>query len=158
MRKSATIVLAVGSVLLLAACATRPVGPQVRVLPAPYKPFEVFQRDHYECEQWADDQIAGRAEQANNRAVGSAVIGTALGAALGAAAVAPEWARQRVLSWAPLWVSISRSMRAIACSGATTSLTRSACIRAAIRCRATRRLPLAHRPRRVMRRPPRRAI
>jgi uncharacterized protein YcfJ len=86
MRKSATIVLAVGSVLLLAACATRPVGPQVRVLPAPYKPFEVFQRDHYECEQWADDQIAGRAEQANNRAVGSAVIGTALGAALGAAA------------------------------------------------------------------------
>jgi hypothetical protein len=86
MRKPLTIVLALGSVLMLAACATRPVGPMVRVLPAPYKPFEVFQRDHYECEQWADDQIAGRAEAANNRAVGAAVVGTALGAALGAAA------------------------------------------------------------------------
>jgi hypothetical protein len=58
----------------------------VRVLPAPYKPFEVFQQDHYECERWADDSIAGQADRANNRAVGAAVIGTAVGAALGAAA------------------------------------------------------------------------
>lgn len=86
MRKTATIVLALSSVLFLSACATRPTGPMVRVLPAPYKPFEVFQRDHYECEQWADGQIAGGAERANNRAVGAAVVGTALGAALGAAA------------------------------------------------------------------------
>jgi hypothetical protein len=92
MRKAATMILAVGSVLLLSACATRPAGPMVRVLPAPYKPFEVFQRDHYECEQWADDQIAGRAEAANNRAVGAAVLGTALGAALGAAAGGGEGA------------------------------------------------------------------
>jgi hypothetical protein len=86
MRKAANVVLALGSVLLLSACATTPVGPSVRVLPSPYKPFEVFERDHYECERWADDQIRGRVEEANNRAVGSAVLGTALGAALGAAA------------------------------------------------------------------------
>jgi hypothetical protein len=73
MRKAATIVLALGSVLLLSACATRPVGPMVRVLPAPYKPFEVFERDHYDCERWADDQIGGRVEAENNRAVSSAV-------------------------------------------------------------------------------------
>ena len=59
MRKIPKIMLAAGSVLLLAACATTPVGPMVRVLPAPYKPFEVFQRDHFECEQWADSQVAG---------------------------------------------------------------------------------------------------
>jgi hypothetical protein len=86
MRKAANVALALGSVLLLSACATTPVGPSVRVLPSPYKPFEVFERDHYDCERWADDQIRGRVEAENNRAVGSAVIGTALGAALGAAA------------------------------------------------------------------------
>jgi hypothetical protein len=86
MRKIPKIMLAAGSVLLLAACATTPVGPMVRVLPAPYKPFEVFQRDHLECERWADSQVAGLADRANNRAVGSAIVGTALGAALGAAA------------------------------------------------------------------------
>jgi hypothetical protein len=74
-----------GSALVLAACAQRPLGPMVQVLPAPYKPFEVFQQEHGECLRWADDQTRGQAEQANTRAVGAAVIGTAVGAAVGAA-------------------------------------------------------------------------
>jgi hypothetical protein len=71
--------------LMLAGCATTPMGPTVRVMPGPYKPFEVFQRDNFECLQYADVQVAGGAEAANNRAVGAAVIGTGLGLALGAA-------------------------------------------------------------------------
>jgi hypothetical protein len=74
-----------GSALALAACATQPVGPMVQVLPAPYKPFEVFQQDHAECLRWADDQTRGQAQQANTRAIGAAVVGTAVGAALGGA-------------------------------------------------------------------------
>jgi hypothetical protein len=44
---------------MLAGCATTPVGPTVRVMPGPYKPFEVFQRDQFECTQYADGQVAG---------------------------------------------------------------------------------------------------
>jgi hypothetical protein len=71
--------------LMVVGCATTPMGPTVRVMPGPYKPFEVFQRDNLECLQYADGQVAGGAEAANNRAVGAAVIGTGLGLALGAA-------------------------------------------------------------------------
>jgi hypothetical protein len=84
MRKATTL-LTIGAAALLAGCATRPVGPMVRVIPAPYKPFEVFERDQYDCERYADSQIAGGAEAANNRAVGAAALGTALGLAVGAA-------------------------------------------------------------------------
>ena len=74
-----------GSALALSACAQQPLGPMVQVLPAPYKPFEVFQQDHSECLRWADDQTRGQANQANTRAIGAAVVGTAVGAALGGA-------------------------------------------------------------------------
>src|SRR5262249_39473147 len=33
------------ALILLAGCATEPTTPSIRVLPAPYKPFEVFQGD-----------------------------------------------------------------------------------------------------------------
>ncbi len=85
MRKSATIIFGIAILGLLAGCAMQPVGPTVRVFPAPYKPFEVFQQDQYECGQYAGSQVAGMADRANNRALGTAVIGTALGLALGAA-------------------------------------------------------------------------
>src|SRR5690349_19626404 len=85
MRKSAKFVAAGTTVLLLAGCATRPLGPTVNVLPAPYKPFDVFQRDQFECQQFASAQTAGGAEAINNRAVGATAVGTALGLALGAA-------------------------------------------------------------------------
>ena len=85
MRKSAIMILGIGTLGLLAGCAMQPVGPTVSVFPAPYKPFEVFQQDQYECGQYAGSQVAGLAEKANNRALGTAAIGTALGLALGAA-------------------------------------------------------------------------
>ena len=85
MRKSAKLIVAATAVVLLAGCATRPLGPTVTVFPAAYKPFDVFQRDQFECGQFASAQVAGGAEAVNNRAVGATVVGTALGLALGAA-------------------------------------------------------------------------
>jgi hypothetical protein len=72
-------------VLLLSACATEPLGPTIPVMPAPNKPFDVFQGDQALCKQFASNEVQGGAQQANNRQVGTAVIGTLLGAGLGAA-------------------------------------------------------------------------
>jgi uncharacterized protein YcfJ len=69
----------------LSGCVQPPLGPTVAVMPAPNKPFEVFQGDMAACRQYADGQVAGGAQQANNQQVGGAVLGTVLGAALGAA-------------------------------------------------------------------------
>jgi len=77
--------LALGSTLLLSACATQPLAPTVQVFPAPNKPFEVFQGEQAQCEQYANQQVAGRADAANQRGLGEAVLTTALGAGLGAA-------------------------------------------------------------------------
>jgi hypothetical protein len=76
-----------GAALLLLAsgCATQPMGPRVSVMPGPNKPFEVFQQDKMYCEQYAQSQVGGQAQAANNNAVGGAVLGTVLGAGLGAA-------------------------------------------------------------------------
>jgi hypothetical protein len=71
--------------LLLDACAETPQGPTVAVMPAPGKPFDMFQGDQAICKQFASDQVAGGAQSANNRQVGTAVLGTLLGAGLGAA-------------------------------------------------------------------------
>jgi hypothetical protein len=71
--------------LALAGCASQPLGPAVAVMPAPNKPFEVFAQDQAICKSYADQQVAGGAEEANNRAFGTAVVGTLLGAGLGAA-------------------------------------------------------------------------
>jgi uncharacterized protein YcfJ len=70
---------------IVSACASQPLGPTVQVLPAPNKPFEVFQADQATCKQYADQQTAGEADKANQNGVGAAVIGTVLGAGLGAA-------------------------------------------------------------------------
>lgn len=86
MRNPAKLAVAISALLTLSACAMRPEGPLVRVLPAPYKPLEVFEQDQYECTRYADYSLGGATQRANNAAVGSAIIGTALGAALGAAA------------------------------------------------------------------------
>jgi uncharacterized protein YcfJ len=68
----------------LCACVG-PVGPTVPVAPGPGKSFDAFAADQATCRQYADAQVAPQAAYANNRAVGSAVLGTALGAGLGAA-------------------------------------------------------------------------
>lgn len=72
-------------VLLLSACASEPLGPTIGVMPAPNKPFDVFQGDQAICRQFASDQIRGGAQQSNDQQVGTAVVGTLLGAGLGAA-------------------------------------------------------------------------
>jgi len=71
--------------LMATACAHPPMGPQVNVMPGPNKPFEVFAQDQEICKQYASNQVSGQAQQANNTAVGTAVVGTLLGAGLGAA-------------------------------------------------------------------------
>jgi len=71
--------------LLLSACAQQPMGPTVGVMPAPGKPFDVFQSDQALCENYAASQVQGGVQQSNNQQVGTAVVGTLLGAGLGAA-------------------------------------------------------------------------
>jgi uncharacterized protein YcfJ len=73
------------AITLLSACAAPPMGPTVAVMPASNKPFDVFQADDAACRAWGNQATAGQVEQANNNAVGSAVVGTVLGAGLGAA-------------------------------------------------------------------------
>jgi uncharacterized protein YcfJ len=84
-KQAKTAMAAVTTLALLAGCAQQPMGPRVAVMPAPDKPFAVFQQDDAVCRQFAQQQSAGVAEQANNAQVGTAVVGTLLGAGLGAA-------------------------------------------------------------------------
>src|SRR5579859_4378876 len=81
--KTSSAVLAI--LATLSGCAAPPMGPTINVMPAPGKPSEVFYQDVQYCKQVASSQVAGQAEQANNQAVGGALLGTALGAGLGAA-------------------------------------------------------------------------
>jgi len=75
------------ALVLLGGCATMPTGPTVMVMPAPGKPFEVFQGDDYVCRQWAQQQIGGASpsETANQNLATGAAVGTLAGAGLGAA-------------------------------------------------------------------------
>ena len=73
------------TILFLTSCASTPMGPTVRVLPAQGKPFEVFQAEQASCKQYADDQVRGQADRANSTGVLEGVGGTILGAGLGAA-------------------------------------------------------------------------
>jgi hypothetical protein len=54
-------------------------------MPGPGKSFEVFQYDQASCRQFAEQSVAGQAENANMRGVGGAALTTVLGAGLGAA-------------------------------------------------------------------------
>src|ERR1700744_2259878 len=82
LRRSAA---ALAPILLLSACASESIGPTVAVMPAPGKPFDVFQGDQALCRQFASNEVAGGAQQANTRRVGAAVVATWRGAARGAA-------------------------------------------------------------------------
>jgi hypothetical protein len=88
-RRRVSMFIKWGIVLLgigvLSACAVIPTGPNVMVLPAPGKPFEVFQADDATCRQYARAQLGLEpAEAANQSAVTSGAVGTVLGAAAGA--------------------------------------------------------------------------
>ena len=70
----------------MSGCATVPTGPSVMVLPAPGKPFEVFQADEAVCRQWAFQQSGSPSDQAVNQNIAnSAAVGALAGAAIGAA-------------------------------------------------------------------------
>jgi len=85
MRTYQSVACVLAASLMVTACAHEPMGPRVAVMPGANKPFEVFQQDQSVCEAYANQQVGGEARDANNRAVGSAVLGTLLGAGLGAA-------------------------------------------------------------------------
>jgi len=74
------------AVIAVSGCATMPPGPSVTVMPAPGKPFEVFQMEDVECRQWAEAQSGWNANDTVNENLASgAAIGTLVGAGLGAA-------------------------------------------------------------------------
>jgi uncharacterized protein YcfJ len=85
MHKTKTAAAGLAAISILSACASPPMGPTVAVMPAQNKPFDQFQTDDAACRAWANQAVSGQAEAANNRAVGTAVVGTILGAGLGAA-------------------------------------------------------------------------
>jgi len=71
--------------LLLEGCVSTPMGPTVAVMPGPGKPFEAFQADQAQCKQYAEQQVAGGAQQANDQQLLTGLGGTLLGAGLGGA-------------------------------------------------------------------------
>jgi hypothetical protein len=83
--RRAALVGVMTPMLLLAACAETPMGPTVQVMPAPGKPLDVFAADQAGCRQFAQQSVAGQAQNANTRAVGAAALTTVVGAGLGAA-------------------------------------------------------------------------
>lgn len=86
MKRSIGSVAGVALFAVLTGCATRPLGPTVAVMPAANKNFDQFQQEQAVCKGWADQQVGYGPQQANNQAVGGALLTTALGAGLGAAA------------------------------------------------------------------------
>ena len=83
--KSARLATLSCVLLSLTSCASTPMGPTVRALPAPGKPFEQFQVEQESCKSYADSQVRGQADAANSTGVLEGVGGTVLGAGLGAA-------------------------------------------------------------------------
>lgn len=86
MKTKLMILTAVIAAVISSGCATAPTGPSVMVLPAPGKPFEVFQADEAVCRQWAFQQSGtGSSQTVNQNIANSATVGALAGAAIGAA-------------------------------------------------------------------------
>ncbi|MCX7896343.1 MAG: hypothetical protein N2441_00505 [Rhodocyclaceae bacterium] len=79
--------MAMALAMLLAACATTPVGPEVMALPGTGRTFEEFRADDQACRAYALQQIGGQArrEDINQQAIGKAAVGATVGAVAGAA-------------------------------------------------------------------------
>ncbi len=80
-----SLLVAASPLLLLAGCAQTPMGPTVQVMPGPGKSLEAFSYDQAGCKQFAEQAVAGQAQNANIRGVAAGAITTALGAGLGGA-------------------------------------------------------------------------
>jgi outer membrane lipoprotein SlyB len=85
MTRRSSYCVALGGVLILAACAETPMGPTVQVMPGPGKSFSSFQNDQAVCRQFAEQAVRDQAQGANLRGLGTAALTTVLGAGLGAA-------------------------------------------------------------------------
>jgi len=74
-------------VLLLGACTTVPVGPNVMAMPGSGRNFEAFRRDDLDCRNFATAQVGGQNvnQAAADAGVASAVTGAVVGALAGAA-------------------------------------------------------------------------
>ncbi|HKT31572.1 MAG TPA: hypothetical protein VJS89_03635 [Gammaproteobacteria bacterium] len=78
-------VLAAAVTVAIAGCAQMPVGPTIAVMPAPGMPFEVFQRDNYVCQQYAQQSLGvNPSKVAGDQVAGGALAGAAIGATAGA--------------------------------------------------------------------------
>jgi hypothetical protein len=83
--KTVPMLLFGAAVSLLCACAQVPTGPGVAVMPAPGKPFEVFQQDDGACRAYASRSVGTDANDASTKSLlESGAVGVGLGAAAGA--------------------------------------------------------------------------
>jgi hypothetical protein len=87
MNKNRILLIPLSAATLLSACVQMPTQPTIAVMPAPNKPFEVFQNDDMQCRGYASQQIGGQTTggTVNNNTATGAVAGAALGAVAGAA-------------------------------------------------------------------------
>ncbi|WP_245898404.1 YMGG-like glycine zipper-containing protein [Polynucleobacter rarus] len=76
-------ILTIALIATLTACATKPPGPSVAVMPGAGKPFDVFRFEDYECRQFADSSVG---TDPNKSAATDTAKTAAVGAALGAVA------------------------------------------------------------------------
>ncbi len=82
MRKRNILLLLV--LLAAAGCATVPTGPTVTVMPAPGKPFDLFQVEDVTCRQYARQQTGDSVDAINNNTAAGATVGGIVGAGIGA--------------------------------------------------------------------------
>jgi uncharacterized protein YcfJ len=85
MRVRAGLGGAMAAVIALTGCAPTMMAPTVPVMPGANKAPGQFIADQQTCQGYANSQTAPLAAQANNQALGGALLTTALGAGLGAA-------------------------------------------------------------------------
>ena len=85
MIRSKVAIAGLAAVLAVEGCATAPMGPSVAAGRGQGKSYDQYAQDNAVCKQYASQETAGQAQQANNNAIGGAVLGTVIGAGLGAA-------------------------------------------------------------------------
>jgi len=86
MRIRTAALAALSAVVLLAGCATQPMGPEIPAMPGPGKTNAAFEQDESYCENYAAGRSSGKVQQANDTELRNGVIGAALGAGIGALA------------------------------------------------------------------------
>jgi hypothetical protein len=86
--RSAVLAICAISALSASGCANAPLGPTVQVMPAPGKPFELFQQDQQACRAYAFNAIGGQAavDQVNQQSLLNGAVATGAGALIGAMA------------------------------------------------------------------------